>query len=322
VHAAASLLLAAAAALAQASPPAGGLDAAIRLFEAHRYAEARAALETLVVERPGDATAALYLGRTCFEQEMPEAAARSLERAAALDPSSSTVQYWLGRAYGEQAIAGNLLVRAKLAGRVRHAFERAVELDPSNVDARMALFEFHLRAPSFMGGSVEKAVVEAEEIRRLDPFRGRRAAGRLHENRKRYDLAALEYEAALHEPPPRPNPYFWMEDAAIERKDWPAAFAAMDRLERAFPEDAEALYEIGRLAAISGRELDRGEAALHGFLDRDPPPPKPSFAMAHWRLGQILERRGDRGSAKREYEAAIRLDPLLTEARLGLARLR
>ena len=315
-------ILLVAAALARSVSSDGDLEAAIRLFEAQRWAEARVALETIAAERPGDARAAEYLGRVLFEQELVEASVRSLERAAALDPSSSSIQYWLGRALGEEAVRGSLLVRAKLAGRVRRAFERAVELDPSNLDARMALLEFYLRAPSFMGGSVEKAAAEAEEIRRLDPFRGHRAAGRLHESRKRWDLAALEYEAALHEPPPRPNPYFWMEDAAVDRKDWPAAFVAMERLERAFPEDAEALYEIGRLAAESGLELVRGEASLRRYLDREPRVGEPSSALAHWRLGQILERRGDPESAKEQYEAAIRVDPLSTEARQALARLR
>ena len=44
--------------------------------------------------------------------------------------------YWLGRAYGEQAIHGNLMLRAKLAGRIRRAFERALELDPNNAQVR------------------------------------------------------------------------------------------------------------------------------------------------------------------------------------------
>jgi tetratricopeptide (TPR) repeat protein len=300
----------------------GDVDSGVRLVEARRYAEARPLLEKAVRERPDDARAAEYLGRALFGERQPDEAARWLEKAAALDPSSSSISYWLGRAWGDQAVRGNLLTRAKLAGKIRRAFEHAIELDSANVDARMALLEFHLRAPSFMGGSLEKASIEAEEIRRLDPFRGHRAIGRIHESHRRFELAIAEYEAAIRDFPTRPNPYFWIEDVAVDRKDWPAAFIAMERLHRAIPEDSEALYEIGRLAAISGRELERGEAALRQYLEREPNPGEPTHALARLRLGEVLEARGDRGAARTEYTTAIQLDPALTEARRNLTRVR
>jgi tetratricopeptide (TPR) repeat protein len=300
----------------------GEVDSGVRLVEAKRYAEARPVLEKAVRERPEDARAAEYLGRAFFGERQPEAAARWLEKAAALDSSSSSISYWLGRAWGEQAVRGNVFLRAKLAGKIRRAFERAIELDSANVDARVALLEFHLRAPSFMGGSLEKAGIEAEEIRRLDGFRGHRAIGRIHESRKRFDLAVVEYEAAIRDFPARTNPYYWIEDVAVDRKDWPAAFSAMERLRHAIPEDAEALYEIGRLAAISGRELERGEACLRRYLEQDPAPGEPTHALARMRLGEVLEARGDRGGARTEYAAAVQLDPGLTEARHGLLRVR
>jgi tetratricopeptide (TPR) repeat protein len=298
------------------------VDTGVRLFESQRYAEARASLESAVREHPTDARAAEYLGRTLFEESQPEAAARELERAAALDASSSSIQYWLGRAYGEQAIRGGMLLRAKLAGRVRRSFERARELDPGNTNARMALLEFYLRAPAFMGGSPQKAEREAEEIRRRDPMRGHRAAARLYESRKRFDLASAEYEAAARDFPGRPEPYYWIEDAAIDRKDWTAAFSAVERLEHAASGETRALYETGRLAALSGRELERGEAALRRYLEREHQSDEAPAEMAHFHLGEILEKRGDKRRAREEYAAALQIDPLLTEARQALARLR
>lgn len=297
------------------------VESGIRLFEAQRYADARTALETAAKQHPADSRAAEYLGRVLFEESLPEAAARELERAAALDGASSSIQYWLGRAYGEQAVRGSMLVRAKLAGKVRRAFERSAELDPANTDARMALLEFYLRAPSFMGGSLAKAEREAEEIRRHDPMRGHRAAARLHESRKRWDLASAEYEAAARDFPSRPEPYYWMEQSAFERKDWSAAFAAMSRLERALPEESGALYETGRIAAQSGRELERGEAALRQYLEREHHGDQAPAEMARLRLGEVLEKRGDRRGAREQYVAALQIDPLLTEARQALARL-
>lgn len=309
--------------LGAATSPAGARDTeeGIRLFAAQRYGEARTSLEEAVRENPSDARAALYLGRALFEQGEVPGSVHWLERAGSIDPSSSPASYWLGRAYGEQAVRGNLILRAKLAGKVRRAFERAVELDPDNLDARMALVEFYLRAPSFMGGSPQKAEAEAEGIRRRDPLRGHRAAARIDESRKRPDLAGAEYEAAAREFPNCPDPYYWLEENALERKDWTAAFAAMSRLEHALPGEAGALYETGRIASLSGRELDRGAESLRRYLERDPRRDEPSKASARLRLGEILEKRGDKDHAREEYSAALRLDPRLTSARQALARL-
>lgn len=300
---------------------AGEQEAGARLYDLQRYPEARAYLEGALRENPADPRAAAWLGRVLFEERDLDGAVSWLERAAALDPSSSSTSYWLGRAYGEQAIRGSLLVRARLAPKIRRAFARAAELDPSNLDARYALLEFYLRAPGFMGGSLEKAEEQATEIARRDSLRGHHAAARIHEQRRRWDLARREYEAAISQHPGRPEPFYWLERDAIERKDWETAFDAMFRLENAMPGEAPALYEIGRLSALSGRELERGEASLRRYLVHDPRGEEPSIALAHMRVAEILARRGERERARDEYALALRVDPGLTDARQALARL-
>lgn len=287
----------------------GSLEAGAHALEAQRYGEAIERLSVTVREEPSNARAAELYGRALFEEgELPRAA-ESLERATALDPTSSSAVYWLGRAYGEQAIHGGVILRAKLAGRIRRAFERAVELDPDNSDARIALLEFYLRAPTFMGGSFDKARALADDMRRRDPFHAHLAKARLEEHRKRRDLADAEYEAAIRDFPGRNEPYFWIERSAIDRKDWPAAFEAMDRLLRASPENAVAHYEIGRVAAMTGRALERGEASLRRYLEHSPRGTEPTRAEAHLRLAEIAERRGDRDAARRECRAALKSTP-------------
>ena len=234
-------------------------EAGVRLFLTQRYPEASSALSAAAGADPSDARAAKYLGRVYFEENEFERAAVWLEKAVALEPGSSESVYWLGRALAGQAIRGNMLVRVRLAGKIRRAFARAAQLDPANLEARVALIEFYLRAPAFLGGSVAKARSVVEEVHRRDPLHGHRVAARIYEHEMRLDLAAAEYDCAIREFPSSPGPYSWMERAAIDRKDWPAAFESMDRLLRAQPQDVPALYEIGRIASLSGSELDRGE---------------------------------------------------------------
>lgn len=298
-------------------------EAGVREFLAQRYPAARSLLEAALREDPSDARAAGFLGRVFFEENESERAIQCLEKAAALDPKSPAYPYWLGRALTSQAIRASMFTRASLAGRIRRAFQHAVELDPDDLDARLGLMEFYLRAPGFMGGSVARAKSEADEVRRRDALRGHRALGRVYEQQKLWEPAAAEYRKAIAEFPSSRDPYLWMERSAIERKEWDAAFRSLDRLLEAFPRDAVPLYEIGRVAALSGRQLERGELCLRRYIAAAPPKdPDPSRALAHARLAQIAERRGDGESARRESLEALRIDPGLAEARETAARLR
>lgn len=294
-----------------------------RLFQAQRYPEARASLESALRQNPADARAAGLLGRVFFEENELDHAAGWLEKASSLDPASPEHPYWLGRTLATQAIRGGLLKRVALAGRIRRSFARAAELDPANLPAREALVEFYLVAPAFLGGSVAKARVEADEIRRLDPLRGHRAFARVAEREGRRDAAETEYRSAVREYPASADPWYWMERGAIDRRDWTAAFDAVERLLRAHPQEAAGLYELGRIATLSGRDLDLGEESLRRYLvEHEPRDPEPSRALAHDRLGDIARKRGDRAAALREYAAALRLDPGLLDAREALAGLR
>ena len=46
-----------------------------------------------------------------------------------------------------------------------------------------------------------------------------------------------------------------------------------------------ALYQIGKIGAIAGLELDVAQSALHAYLRRPAPTDAPNDAAAHWRLG-------------------------------------
>jgi Flp pilus assembly protein TadD len=48
----------------------------------------------------------------------------------------------------------------------------------------------------------------------------------------------------------------------------------------------------------------------------------PSLAAAHFRLGNILEKKGDAVGARNEYETALKIDPKQKLAREALAKLK
>lgn len=247
---------------------------------------------------------------------------RSMEAAVRADPSNPVYQFWLGRAYGEQAEGGGNPIRlVRIAGRARGAFERAVALAPDYLDGREGLMQYFLQAPGVAGGSVANARTQAREIARRNPYRGAIALAAVERKNKDPEALIHAYESIITQFPDSVAPYTALISALAERKDWARAWISVERLERARPDWRPARYTFGRVAAMSGQRLDVGERYLREYLTREPEKGNPSHAGAHWRLGMILEHRGDRAGARREYQEAVRLDPTLTGARQALTKL-
>ena len=102
-------------------------------------------------------------------------AAAWLERAIAFDGTHATYYLWLGRTYGYQAQHAPAGEQFFLARKVRKCLEKAVELNPDLVAARVDLVAFYLQAPNLLGGSVDKAKLQAAEIAKRDPEQGKLA---------------------------------------------------------------------------------------------------------------------------------------------------
>ncbi len=65
-----------------------------------------------------------------------------------------------------------MMSKMSMAPKLRDAFEKTVQLDPNNLDARESLLQFYLQAPSVVGGGKDKAQAQAREIAKRDPARG------------------------------------------------------------------------------------------------------------------------------------------------------
>ncbi|MGI8618558.1 MAG: tetratricopeptide repeat protein [Gemmatimonadaceae bacterium] len=250
-----------------------------------------------------------------------EPAVQGMEAAVRGDPNNPVYHFWLGRAYGEQAETASKIRLLRIAGRAKAAFERSVALAPDYLDGREGLMQYYLQAPGIAGGSVAHARAQAREIARRNPYRGAIALAAVERRNKDAEALVRAYESAIAQFPDSVAPYTALIAALTERKDWTRAWNAVERLERARPDWRPARYTFGRVAALSGQRLDVGERYLREYLTREPEKGQPSHAGAHWRLGMILEHRGDRAGARREYQEAVRLDPTLTGARQALTKL-
>jgi len=260
-------------------------------------------------------------GRSAMQQRKFDDAANSFEHAVSLNSMKSEYHLWLGHAYTRQLASANFIRKGIIGRRIGPQYDKAVELDSSSIDAAEARVEFYLGAPAMVGGGVDKAKAEAVRLRRINPYHGAFADAKIAESAKSWDAAESEYRALIRSYPDSGRPVIALVTLLQNTQRFSEAFEAIDARLSGFPEDTIVLYHLGRAAAISGKELTRGEAALRKFLAllgvRDPQ----SRANAHYRLGMIREKQGDVVTARAEYDSAVALNPRYDEAIAARKRL-
>lgn len=252
-------------------------------------------------------------------------AQKKFESAIKLEPNRAEHHLWLGRAIGSQAQQANPLKQGMMARRIKGSWERAVELDPNLIEAREGLITFYLMAPKVMGGGVPKAKAEAAEIAKRSPWRGQLANASIAGNAKDYAAQERALRAAVSLAPDSLAPASVL-GSFLDRRGRPAdALAVLDAYVGRMPRDPAGRYAIGRLSATSGIELARGERILRELIADQSWTAggmMPSRAAAHYRLGMILERKGDTAGARGAFERSIALDPNFGLARDALAKLK
>jgi tetratricopeptide (TPR) repeat protein len=264
-------------------------------------------------------------GRALLDSGKSDAAVKAFERAVKLEESNSMYHMLLAQALGNVARSSNVVKQGLMAPRIRREMERARELDPNAMEPHQGLMQFYLEAPGFMGGSVAKARNEALEIFKLNRMRGRLAEAQIAQHEK--DSTSLEraYRSAISEAPDSVVAAATLAFYLLNTRRTDEAFATMDAYIGRRPKDAMGQFYVGRLAAASGQQLDRGEAALRHYItlpadtaDKTRATP----ANAHFRLGELLARKGDKAGAKIEFETALELNPRLDAARSALRGLK
>jgi tetratricopeptide (TPR) repeat protein len=293
------------------------VERAKSLMDSREYNEAKALLQPLGAT---DAKAAFYLGQIAMEQNDPSKAADWFNKSVALNPRSSVYYDWLGRAYGVQAQHASKFKQPFLAGKTRSAWEKAIALDPDNLDARDDIILYYLQAPGFLGGSKDKARAMAQEIQRRNAYRGAVAWVQVCGNVKDKPCLERELNILVNSYPDSAIGYSSLASYYVSEKQYDKAFSVIDARLKAKPDDPAMLYAYGRAASITGMNLERGEQALKEYM-ASPIPTGPSIAHAHYRLGLIEEKKGAKDLARREYQAALRLDPGQQEASRALAAL-
>ena len=298
------------------------LASAYELFAARKDAEAKAAYEAILANNPKSDQALYYLARLAKRRHDWATVAERMEEAVKLAPDNAS--YWgdLGEAYGAQTRHASPLTQLGLARKTLAALKKAAELDPNDIEIRDGLIEYYRDAPWIAGGGMEKAYKEAKAMAKLNPFRSAMALGNLNQHEKKWADAEANFREAKRLQPDNPDAQYALAQLFSLTGRTEEAFAMFEDMLQTNPNNYAALYQIGRIAAASGKRLDRGEAALRRYLATPVHAAGlPSHANAWYRLGNVLERKGDTEGARDAYRKAVELDPRLEDAENALKHL-
>ncbi len=295
------------------------LQEGISLFEAEDYQRAQEIFQPLADE---NAEAAFFLGRCYLNQDQTDEALQWLKRAVELDDSRSEYYLWLGDVYGRKAQNASIFKAPGYAKKVKKNFLKAVELDPDNLQARFALLQYYLQAPGIVGGSTEKALEQAEEIKKRDAAWGHQAYALVYQDKEDYEAAEKEFLQAIEEAPEDLDMQYALGYFYQRREKYNDAFAVFENILKAHPDELNALYQIGRTGALSGLNSERAAACLQKYLSVEPGEQNPSLDWAHYRLGMVYQKSGQTDSARVHYQAALELNPDHKEAKKALKKLK
>ena len=308
------------------------------------YAELTIELKT----NPDDAAVNFLMGKTCFMLQDWENAEDYFERSVELDDTNSQYHYWLGNSKGARAQHGGILKAPGRAKACKREYERAIELDPHNINARFGLVQYLMQAPGFAGGNKDKARIQADSVAYYDTLVGFRAKASIYEVLDE-DLteAEKEFTDAIAFDTTNMTPYFWygyflarhdrldeaeslayrglaidstekdiyysLADIFITKERYENAIAIYEQVIMLDSTEMLAVYQIGKTLELADSDLNRAEALFLKYLDSKLKGYWPDKPAAYLHLAIIYDKQGKYDQAKAALEKGLALKPRDTE---------
>lgn len=263
------LILGTAGVLAAGSP---GLERARNLYNLTAFDQSLRVLEAMPAK---DAAAYDLMGRDYYMLGDYKRATDTLEKALAAEPGNAVRALWLGRAYGRRAESASLFTAAGYASKARQYLERAVELDPRNLDALSDLFDYYIEAPGFLGGGMDKAQRTAAQMAQLSPAEGYLAQAKLAEKRSQYSAAEAHLRRAVEAAPQQIGKLIELARFLVRQGRVQEADQSLARAERIAPGSPKLMLAKADLYIQTGRKPQAREILqryLSAQLTAEDPP--------------------------------------------------
>ena len=336
--------------------------AGCRSRRADHWKRLKALVEPRVAANPNDAEAQWLLSRVRMAYQDLTARSRRPRKRWRSTPKNADYHWQLAQVVGELASNASVFKQIGLAKRYKREVEAALAINPKHTGSLTGLMEFYNRAPGIVGGDKKKAAsiagpdhghqqggrlhresppADAVRIRR----RSRRVSSRLwvqavqadptrfepHINlasiyaggtSPRWELAEKEALPAKKIDPDRTGAVFDPGRSLCGGERWAELDAILAEAEKDHSRQPDAVPARVDSAHHGGKDLARAERYARKYLSQEPEPNATTLAVAHWRLGTILEKAGQKPDAIAELQTALKLDPKFEQAQKDLKRLK
>lgn len=268
------------------------LEKGARLIKAKSFPEAQLVLEQSVQLEPRDAEAWYLMGQLQRATRNDRKAVECADKAIQINPGKANYHVLRGNALGRLAQKPANLFRALgLASDGRGALEKAVQLEPGNRSAVLALFHWYFNVPAIGGGSQDKAKALAERTQTLDPSIGHFLKGRILQKQNNPGPAQAEYRLALAADPQFLDVYAELGYLELKMKQVDMALEHFRKWVEVDPDNANSYDSLGDGWMAKGN-LDEAIKAYRKALSHDP-----LFFPSMRSLGKTYEQAGRRNEA-------------------------
>ena len=239
------------------------LESARKLYNLTDFDQSLRTLQSIPQK---DAAVYELIGRNYYMLAEYKKATEALEKAVAANPSCAECALWLGRSYGRRAETSNPFSAPGQASKARQFFERAVQLDPRNLDALADLFDYYLEAPGFLGGGFDKAQSTAARIAAISQAEGYAAEAKLSEHHKQFGSAEEQLHRAIEAAPQQIGKLIELAKLLAKQGRYQESDQTVARADQIAPNSPRLLYAKADLYIQTGRHLDTARALLERYL--------------------------------------------------------
>lgn len=249
------------------------LDRARELYQHAEYAEV---IRALLPVTGKDAPDYALLGQAYYMQGDFKKASENLEQAVNRAPGNSVYHNWLGRAFGRRAETSSFLTAPRLATKTREAFEKAVALDPRNLEALSDLFDYYLDAPGFLGGGLDKAAALSQRLGELAPGEYHYTQAKLAEKRKEFQTAEQQFRRAIDVAPRQVGRFIDLAKFLAKQQRYRESEDAFRLAEQVAPNSPKLMFARASTYIRTGRNLIEARNLLKRYIGspltpEDPP---------------------------------------------------
>jgi Flp pilus assembly protein TadD len=258
-----------------------------RAQQLYRSVEYRSAIKLL--QGIPQKTGPVYelMGKSHFMLADFKKATEFFEKAAGAEADNSNYYMWLGRAWGRRAETSSPFTAPGYAIKARQNFEKALGLNPKNLEAINDLFEYYLQAPGFLGGGVDKAAALAKRIATLDPVEHYWAEAQIAEKRKEYQRAEQLLRRAAELAPREVGRVIDLAKFLARQGKVHESDAAFQRAAKIAPDSPKLMFERAATYVESRRNLEAARELLKRYLSSPLTPDDPSREDAEKLLRQV-----------------------------------